>query len=175
MTGVQTCALPISELRPFLEELEKLSSILEKNLKFERKKKTKAKTVNDMGEEETPELYADLEQRILGSLLKARYSLERLTIFLRKQSITPLNDKTTAKQIMQVLGRKENELQDLREKYEDIRKKSYLGYLEEETVADLEQDLGELGRRMTLTASELGKALDFTKARLNTLKTVMLN
>jgi uncharacterized FlaG/YvyC family protein len=154
------------DLRPFLKEMEKLVDVLEKNLRFERKKKRRAKTVNVLEKEETPELYADLEQRILGLLLKARYSLERTTIFLRKQGLTPLTDKSSAKQVMEVLERKDDELQNLREKYEDIRKKSYLGYLEEETVADLEHEMSDLGRRMALSADELGKSISFHKSQI---------
>jgi len=155
------------DLKPFLKETEKLLDVLEKNLRFEKqKKKAKAKTVNVLEKEETPELYADLEQRILGLLLKARYSLERMTIFLQKQGLTPLTEKSSAKQVMTILERKEDELQDLREKYEDIRKKSYLGYLEEETVADLEQEMNDLGKKMALTADELGKSIAFHKSQI---------
>jgi len=154
------------DLKPFLEEIERLLGLLEKNLKFERQQKSKAKTVNVLAEEETPELYADLEQRILGLLLKARYSLERMTIFMRKQGLTPLTERTTAKQVMGILERKEDELQELREKYEDVRKKSYLGYFEEESVADLEQEMGELGRKMALSADELGKSISFHKSQI---------
>ncbi len=153
-------------LRPFLKELEKLLAMLEKNLRFEKQKKSNAKTVNELEQEETPELYADLEQRILGILLKARYSLERTSIFLRRQGFTPLTGTGTAKQVMQVLERKEDELQNLREKYEDIRKKSYLGYFEEDSVADLEQELGDLGRKMTLGADEVGKTVAFHKNQM---------
>lgn len=154
------------DLLPFLRELEKLFSILEKNLRFERQKKRGARTVNVLEKEETPELYADLEQQILGILLKARYSLERVTIFLRKQGLTPLTENSSAKQVMQILERKEDELQTLREKYEGIRKRSYLGYLEEETVADLEHEMTDLGRRMTLSADELGKTIAFHRSQI---------
>ncbi len=154
------------DLKPFLKELEKLLAMLEKNLKFEKQKKSNAKTVNELEEEEIPELYADLEQRILGMLLKARYSLERASIFLRREGYTPLTGKGTAKQVMQVLERKEDELQELRGKYEDIRKKSYLGYFEEDSVADLEHELGDIGRKMALNADEVGKTIAFHKSQV---------
>jgi len=154
------------ELRPFLKETERLLAVLEKNLRFEKQKKSKAKTVNVLEKEETPDLYADLEQQVLGILLKARYALERMTIFLRKQGLTPLTEKTGAKQVMQILERKEDELQQLREKYEDVRKKSYLGFLEEETVADLEHEMGELGKRMALSADELAKSISFHRSQI---------
>ncbi len=154
------------DLKPFLKELEKLLEVLEKNQRFERQKKAKAGVVNELEKQETPELYADLEQRILGLLLKARYSLERMTIFLRKQGLKPLTQKSSARQVMHVLERKEDELQDLREKYEGIRKKSYLGYLEEESIADLEQELGKLSRSMTLGADELEKSVSFHRSQI---------
>ncbi len=154
------------DLRPFLKETEKLLAMLEKNLKFEKQKKSNAKTVNVLEEEEIPELYADLEQRILGMLLKARYSLERVSIFLRREGFTPLTGNGTAKQVMQILERKEDELHNLREKYEDIRKKSYLGYFEEDSVADLEHELGDIGRKMALSADEVGKTIAFHKSQV---------
>jgi len=154
------------DLLPFLREMEKTIDVLEKNYKFEKQKKARAITVNVLEKEETPALYADLEQKILGMLLKARYSLERMSIFLRKEGLSPLTEKSTAKQVMQILERKEDELQSLREKYEDARKKTYLGYLEEETVADMEHDLTELGRRMALSADDLGKSLGYYKSQI---------
>lgn len=154
------------DLRPFVQELEETLDILGKNLSFEKDKTGRAKTVNELEENETPELYADLEQKVLGILLKARYSLERLSIFLRRQGVTPLTENSTANQVMQILGRKEDELQDLRGKYEDIRKRSYMGYLEEETVADLEHELGDLGRRMALTGDELSRSIAFHKSQI---------
>ncbi len=154
------------DLRPFLKEVEKLLAMLEKNLKFEKQKKSNAKTVNVLEKEEIPELYADLEQRILGMLLKARYSLERASIFLRREGFTPLTGNGTAKQVMQILERKEDELQELRGKYEDIRKKSYLGYFEEDSIADLEHELGDIGRKMALSADEVGKTITFHKSQV---------
>ena len=115
------------DLKPFIKEMKKLLDVLEKNLKFEKQRKDRPKTVNELEQEEIPDLYADLEQRVLGTLLKARYSLERLTIFLRKQGLTPVTERTSTKQVMRILEKKEDEIQELREKYEDVRKKSYLG------------------------------------------------
>ncbi len=154
------------DLKPFLKELGIVLRILEKNLDFEKGKKSHAKTISDLDSDETPDLYADLEQQILGILLKARYSLERATVFFRRQGLTPLTGKSTASQVMQILDRKEDELQSLRTKYEDIRKKSYLGYFEEESLADTEHDLGELSRRMALGADELSKSISFHKSQI---------
>ncbi len=154
------------ELQPFLKELQKLQQVLEKNLRLEKEKKSHAKEVNVLEKEETPELYADLEQRLLAILLKARYALERLSIFLRKEGMKPITDKSTAKQVMEVLRRKEDELQDLKERYEEVRKKSYLGYFEEGTTADLEQQLAGLGKSMALSANELGKNISLHRSQI---------
>lgn len=154
------------DLKPFLKELEKVEGTLEKNLAFERKRKSHAGTVNELDTEEIPELYSGLEQKVLGILLKARYSLERASVFFRRKGMPALAGRSTARQVMQVLDRKEDELQELREKYEDIRKKSYMGYLEEGTVADEEHELGELERKMALGADELGKSISFHRSQI---------
>ena len=155
------------DLAPFMQELGALLGLLDKNIAFEREKKSKAKTANVLEKEESPELYAELEQRVLAFLLKARYTLERVFIFFRKEGLTPVTDRSTAQQIMEVLRRKEDELQELRGKYEDIRKKSYLGYFEEGTVADMEQQMGELGRTMALLSDEAGKSINFYRNQID--------
>ena len=46
------------DLKPFLKELEKVLGLLERNLKFERGKKSHAGTVSDLDRDEVPDLYA---------------------------------------------------------------------------------------------------------------------
>ncbi len=154
------------DLQPFLGEMQKLLESLHRNLQMEKEKKSVAKTVNVLEKEETPELYSDLQQKILAMLLKSRYSLERISVFLRRQGIEIVTDKSTAKQVIEVLQRKEDELQDLRGKYEAIRKKSYMGYFEEDTVADMEHELIELGKKLFLNADDVGKTMNLHRSRL---------
>ncbi|MCX6799125.1 MAG: hypothetical protein NTW59_03455 [Candidatus Diapherotrites archaeon] len=159
------------DVAQFEQEMNELLAVLRKNLAFEKDKKSSAKAVNVLEKEETPELYGELEQRVLAFLLKARYAMERLVIFARKEGLAPVTDRSTGQQIMEVLRRKEDELQQLREKYEEIRKKSYMGYFEEQTTADFEQQLVELGKTMVLSADELGKGIGFHKSQVDYIET----
>ena len=54
------------DLKPFLKELGKVLDVLEKNLKFEKGRKSHAGTVSDLDREEIPDLYADLEQQFFA-------------------------------------------------------------------------------------------------------------
>ncbi|MDD5148152.1 MAG: hypothetical protein PHH08_01675, partial [Candidatus ainarchaeum sp.] len=134
-----------------ITDFEKTLIVLKRNLELEQAKKSRAQEVNILHKDSNPELYASLQHKILSLLLKTRYLNERLSIFARKQNSSPLPEKSTGKQIMELLEKKEEELQDLREKYSSIRRKSHLGLLEEKTSIDLETDI--LGFEKTIAAN----------------------
>ena len=127
-------------------EFEKTLSVLKKNLSFEKPKKSRAKEISALEKDSHPELYSSLQQKVLSLLLKTRYLNERLNIFASKQEHGSLSAKSTGKQILELLENKENELQDLKTKYDGIRKKSFMGLIEEKSSVDLESDIGDLNR-----------------------------
>ena len=154
------------DLTELLFEFNKTLSVLKNNLKMERGKKSTAKESNVFEKEENAELYNELGQRIQTLLLKARYMTERLNVFAFRQGSAPLEGKTTARQVLDLLQAKENEIEELREKYEDVRKRSYLGYVQEQTSVDLEQDLGGLSVKMGSLANELTKEISMHKNQI---------
>ena len=137
---------------PELDELEaefgNVLPVLKANFKLEKEKKSIAKESNVFEKSENPELYRDLAQRIQALLLRARYNAERINVFALKESTQPIEGKNAARQMLNLLHAKEEEIGELREKYENVRKKSYLGFVQEETSADLEQEMGKMSVKM---------------------------
>ena len=154
------------DLSEILNEFKQLLPMLRNNLQMEKTKKSRAKESNIFETEENAEHYEDLAQKIQTILLKARYMAERLNVFALRQSSTPLEGKGTARQMLDLLQTKEKEIEELRGKYEDIRKRSYLGYVQEQTSVDIEQDLSELSMRMAANANELSKEISLHKNQL---------
>ncbi|MDD5162959.1 MAG: hypothetical protein PHD95_02010 [Candidatus ainarchaeum sp.] len=135
------------------DDFEKTIAVLKRNLGLEQGKNSHAKEINVLHKDTNPELYASLQHKVLSLALKTRHLNERLLIFARKRSASPLPEKSTGKQIMDLLEKKEDELQDLREKYSQIRRKSHMGLIEENTSVDLETDISALEKTIATNNS----------------------
>jgi len=115
---------------------------LKKNKLFEQKKNENAipllfEMKDSIAEKE---LYSHLEQKILDFVLKARYWVDRVVIYEKKRKLKPLEGRSARKNVLDLLEQKENELEELRKRYSDLRVKTHLGLIEEKTVADLEKE-----------------------------------
>ncbi len=139
--------------------------VLLRNLEMEKKKKERPRLEFEESEE-TPELYSAAEQKVLDLLLKTRFALERLSAFSRREHFTPLDGKTTARQLLDLVKVKEDELEEMREKYDGLRKRSMLGYIDEETAADLEKELNSLGKTTEVKSSSFARSLSDTRSEL---------
>src|SRR3989344_4846778 len=93
-----------------------------------------------------PELYSDLEQKTSGILLKSSYLVERIRVFERKKE-PMMQAKGAQRNVLDLLEKRENELAELRKKYEDTRKNTFLGLVEKESSNDVEAELNEISRK----------------------------
>ncbi|MEW6294995.1 MAG: hypothetical protein AB1467_01720 [Candidatus Diapherotrites archaeon] len=151
-------------LEPLVNEYEKTLNFLRRNLAFEEEKIHSKKDVLDLKEKiEVPELYSALSEKILRLLLKTRFAIERLHLFTRREAIIPTEEKSTAKNLLALLRQKENEIQELKEKYESLRNVSFSAKLSEKDSFELEEELNEMARRMEAENALLVK--DFTEFR----------
>lgn len=136
-------------LAVILNNFEKTIVVLEKNLKLERgKTHTGDSVVNITSISEVPELYASLEHKILELLLKTRYVLEDADLFLRKEQIMPVDEKAVAKNLVEILRKREEEMRELKENLDKLKKKSFFGYIHEESPADIEKEVHELAKKL---------------------------
>lgn len=138
------------ELKGLIGELSQLIGVLKRNREMEeaRTGKIKEQGIHVLAQTITvPELYADLEQKTLAALLKGSYMAERLRVFDRKRDST-LSTKAGQANIIMLLEQKEKELSDLREKYEENRKNSFLGLAEKESATDIENELNAASRQL---------------------------
>ncbi len=116
--------------KELIENLKKLENFLLNNLELESKKKS---------EEPVPDLYSDIQNKILILLLEAKYYIEKVKIYLN----TTEEPKKEAKSLLEALRKRTEELENLKRKYEETRRKSYFGILPESTYLDLESELEE--------------------------------
>ena len=134
-----------------MREIDSTVQVLERNREIEQNmaKKTSAIGIGLIADEITnTENYSALEQKVLAVLLKTRFLVERLSILERRETTPEYAASKGTKKILELLEEKEKEIQVLREKYEEIRKHSYLARIEENTSHDLEKDINLLSRRL---------------------------
>ncbi len=153
-------------------ELNQLITSLGRNREMEeaRIRKSQEKGLLALAETITvPELYSDLEQKTLSMLLKSNYLAERIRVFERKKE--PLmNVKGAQRNVLDLLEKREIELQNLRKKYEDTRKNFFLGLVEKNTTSDLENDMNELARKLETQTALMKKSMETYKETFTELE-----
>ncbi|MBU1120565.1 hypothetical protein KJ660_01690 [Candidatus Micrarchaeota archaeon] len=152
------------EIEPLIKEFDKTIRVLRNNIAFEEELFEKQEEILDVKDKvEVPELYANLSEKILALLLRTRFLIERVHLFTSAEKITPLEGKSTAKNIMQLLRTKEKEYQELKEKFENLKSQSFGAKLEKTTSSDLENEVNEVSRKLETQHTMLSK--EFTEFR----------
>ena len=153
------------DLEMHLREIKKLLEILERNKELEESRIHK---VTSQGRHElvdaitVPELYADLEQKTLSMLLKSNYLVERIRVFERKREPV-MKTKAAQRNILDLLEKREDELQSLKKKYDETRKKSFLGLVDKDMSIETENELNELARSIEGKTALLKKNFETMK------------
>ncbi|MFH1390751.1 MAG: hypothetical protein ABIH20_00385 [Candidatus Diapherotrites archaeon] len=145
-----------------LKELNQLITVLKRNKEMEhiRIEKAKMQNIHQMADTITvPELYSDLEQKTLGILLKSNYLVERIRVFERKHEPI-MRTKGAQRNVLEILEKREDELADLRKKYEETRKNSFLGLIEKESSIETEAELNQLSRSLEGKTALMKKAFE---------------
>ncbi|MBI4210360.1 MAG: hypothetical protein HY544_02530 [Candidatus Diapherotrites archaeon] len=163
------------ELGEHLKELNMLITVLKRNREMEEARigKMREQGINALAESVTvPDLYSDLEQKVLSTLLKSMYMAERMRVFDRRRQ-NPAQSKGAQRTIFELLEKKEREIDDLRQKYEETRNKTFLGLLEKENSIQVENELNQLGRSLEGRTAITKKMFESTKEAFESLQRQM--
>ncbi|MFH1586996.1 MAG: hypothetical protein ABID38_04020 [Candidatus Diapherotrites archaeon] len=158
------------EISNHMKEINSLIAFLKRNRKLEEGLIEKAMDRGVDLEElvHAPDLYSSLEQKVLSLLLKTRYLIERLEVFARKNEGKPIEGKAN-RTLLELIDVKEDELQKVKEKYAELKSKSFWGKLEEGNSSDLENDLSELERKLGSSNSLVEESLRMHKRQAENL------
>jgi hypothetical protein len=74
---------------------------------------------------DVPELYSSMQNKIMSMILRARYSSERIRTFLHTKKTHYSKKGSTARNLLELLGRKEEEITDLKEKHHELQEICY--------------------------------------------------
>ena len=148
-----------------LVELKRELIILESNVKMEQSKKLREALVNESEKSEVPELYSSLQQKILRLTLKSRYSAEKIKGFLVVQKVPFVQKGSTAKNLLELLQKKEDEIHDLRTKHYEIKKSSFFKN-DEKSIVEIEHELFDSDKKLSMAIEDTKKALKMHLAQI---------
>ena len=154
----------------YFNEIRKTLEILRRNIEMEENvtEKTRFHFANVFEKESIPELYNELQQKMFSILLKGRFILERLEIAAQRLDTVELEKKPLARRLLDTLEEKDDELRKVKEDFEQLRAKSFLGLVKERTVAELEAKLNEKNAELERKIS------DFNHTYRDIIKRVIL-
>jgi len=141
-----------------LIEIKRELIILESNIKMEKSKKLREALVNESETIEVPELYSSLQQKILKLTLKSRYSAEKIKGFLVAKKIPFVQKGSTARNLLELLQKKEDEINELKTKHSDLKRTGFFK-AEEKSLAEIEHELYESDKQLSLALEDTKKSL----------------
>lgn len=151
----------------FLSEMVRELTVLEANLSMEKKKKLRTELVNEKENTEVPELYSSIQQKMLSLSLKARYNADKIRTFIIARKTPFMKKGTTAKNLLEVLQKKEEELNELKQKNIELKRKTFFGLAPEKGIAEIESELHELDKKLSESVLETKKSLKTHLAQIN--------
>ena len=157
----------VPDLEDAIKEISQGLELLEKNLSLEKAKKLRDQRIHESDKSEVPELYSSLQQKAMGLALKARYTAEKAKGFLDSRKMPFVKKGSTAKALIEILQKKEEELFHVKQDMMELKRKSFFGAKQAEGPADLEKDLQEKDKALDRAVSGAGAALKSHYAQLN--------
>ena len=154
-------------LDELLVEYSREIIILDSNIALEKKKKIRQTLINEKEKIEVPELYSSLQQKILSISLKSRYQIDRVKNFLTARKMPFVKKGSTAKQLLEALEMKENEINELKQKIVEIKHKTFFGNLPEKSIAEIESEAHEIDKKFSILLDETQKSLKTHFAQIN--------
>ena len=153
-----------------LKELNATITVLKRNLKLEEAKPMVSERHMKLTESrENPDLYSSLEDKIISALTKTAFLCERLNLYGRRQAEVSPALRGAPRNVLNLLEQKEDELQEIRKRYDELRNKTFFGALAEESTAELERELSDLNARLQTEKALLGKDLESFNREINSL------
>ena len=150
-----------------IEIIRKELILLESNIRLEKHKQFRVELVNENEPIEVPELYSSLQNKILECALKARYSAEKIKTFLTARRTPFVQKGSTAKNLIGLVQKKEDELVELRKRNLELKRKSFLGNIEEKSLAEIEEEMFAKDKALSAAVTETNKSLKQHLAQIN--------
>jgi len=153
----------------FLVDFKKEYAVLYANVSLEKAKRIREDVIvfNETEIREVPELYSSLQQKIMALILKARYNLEKARTFLVARNVPFVKKGAPAKDLLDLLQRKDDELSEEKKKTLELRRKAFFGMGTEKNIAETEKELNDIDKNLNTSVAEASASLKTHLAQIN--------
>jgi hypothetical protein len=158
------------DISDFIEFLGKQITVFEANLKMEKTTKWRENMINEHEPTKIPDLYSSIQEKLLAIILKSRYSAEKISAFLNVKKTHFSKKGSTAKNLLEILEKKETELEELKARHSELRRRSFLGFVEEKNIAEIEREVNEIDKQLATQVAEMKNALKIHLAQIEYLE-----
>jgi len=149
-----------------LSEISREIVILDANLNMEKTKKLKDHLVNEIQKEEVPELYDSIQRKMTAIILRARNDCGKIKTFLMARNMPFVKKGSTAKLLIELMQKQEEELKLAQEQNLELKRKSFFGAKEEINSAEIEKELHETDKILSESVNEASKSLKTHHAQI---------
>ncbi|MCX6800659.1 MAG: hypothetical protein NTZ73_00530 [Candidatus Diapherotrites archaeon] len=149
----------VPDVSQFLSELRREITVFDSNLKMEKSTKFRENLINETEPMEVPDLYSSLQHKIMTLTLKARYSAERMRTFLHMRKTHYSKKGAAAKNLLELLNEREAEIADLKQKHHELKRKSFLGFVQEKNIAETESEFAKMDKDLNAAVLEVNNSL----------------
>jgi len=140
---------------PQIEELNSLETFLKRNLQFEREKAQRQSPLDKVSQkDESQEEFSAVAEKARKALLNASYFIER-SIVKSKSERPAFSGSRQANDVLQLLHVKDQELEDLKKKYNSLMAQGLLARVEQQGSADFEEELQNVSRMLEVSGNEM--------------------
>lgn len=142
-------------------EMISFIKLLEKNRELEEKKASSKLNDFDFLPENKKynENFSALQNQASTVLLQTSYVMEKVLLETKKESFVPLNEKSTSRNLLELLNTREGEIQELKKNYSNARRDSLIGIPAVEGIADLEEDLQQTNQKIAVHQHRLEESI----------------
>ncbi len=151
----------------FLEQFRNQLTVLEANIRMEKSKKLVVELINENDTNNVPELYSSIQNKIIEQLLKCRYSIEKIKTFLINRKTPFVKKGSTAKNLIELLETKEDELVDLKKRNLELKRRVFTRNTDEKDITEIEADIYERNKNLEIAVKETNDALKTHLAQIN--------
>lgn len=137
-----------------IEELNSLEVFLKRNLQFEREKAQRQNPLDKISQkDDSQQVYSAIEEKVKKSLLNVLHFTERSIVKARSEN-TAFSGSRQAQDVLSLLKARENELEELKKKYNSLMAQGLLARVEQQGSADFEEELQNVSRSLEVAGNE---------------------
>jgi hypothetical protein len=135
------------DLSPLINEIKKELMVLDSNLSMERSKPLEVLKLNELDRREMPDLYHAMQSKLLDALAKALASTQKAITFIETKQMPFIKKNSSAKDIIALLQKKEEEIGELKKKQAELRRENY--FTKDISSVELEHEAIEADKKIS--------------------------